>query len=335
MPHSQCSHPPELRWGTTLARESLTLDPRSSQTKAIMTGKSPVATLNNGVELAVLGLGVLSNPPEQTADVVEAAIASGYRLIDTAAAYRNERQVGEGIARSGVPRPELFVTTKLWMTSYGYDQALRAFDASIEKLALEYLDLYLLHWPVPLEFEATIASYRAAQRLLADGRVRAIGVSNFSSTDLERLLAHADVIPAVNQIELHPFFTQQELREAHARLGIVTQAWSPIGGVYGRNPRVAPTAASTPLRHQEIIDLASKHGKTPAQIVLRWHIELSHAAIPKSVRHERLTENIDIFDFALDDNEVASISSLDTGIRAGADPRTVNAATFGIVIEAE
>ena len=180
----------------------------------MMTAKSPLITLNNGVQMPALGLGVFLSPPEQTADAVQTAIADGYRLIDTAAAYGNERQVGEGIRRSGINRSEMFVTTKLWLTNYGYESTLRAFDVSLRKLGLEYLDLYLLHWPVPSDFETTVASYRAAEKLLADGRVRAIGVSNFSAKHLENLMAGTKVIPAVNQVELHPFFIQQELRDA-------------------------------------------------------------------------------------------------------------------------
>jgi len=185
-------------------------------------GPSPSIDLGNGVRMPALGLGVFLSPPEQTAAAVEAAIACGYRLVDTAAAYNNERQVGEGIRRSGIDRTEMFVTTKLWMTNYGYEATLRAFDASLGRLGLDYLDLYLLHWPMPSDFAATVASYRAAERLLAEGRVRAIGVSNFSPQHLETLIAQTDVVPAVNQVELHPYFTQQEVRDADTRYGLVT-----------------------------------------------------------------------------------------------------------------
>jgi diketogulonate reductase-like aldo/keto reductase len=297
--------------------------------------QTALITLNNGVEIPALGLGVFLSPPEQTAAAVETAINKGYRLIDTAAAYANERQVGEGIRRSGIERSEIFVTTKLWMTDYGYDRTLRAFDVSLRKLGLTYLDLYLLHWPLPSEFDATVASYQAAQKLLADGRVRAIGVSNLSPRHLESLTARTDVVPAVNQVELHPFFIQRELREAHERLGIATQSWSPIGGVYNRNPNAAPSAAKSPLEHPTIVKLAAKYQKTPAQVVLRWHVDHGLSAIPKSVRPERIAENIDIFDFLLTSDEVAAIDALDTGVRAGSNPETVNANTFPIKIEDE
>jgi diketogulonate reductase-like aldo/keto reductase len=290
-------------------------------------------TLNNGVELPALGLGVFLSPAEQTARAVATAIGDGYRLIDTAAAYGNERQVGEGIRQSGIDRAELFVQTKLWMTDYGYDRALHSFDVSLRKLGLEYVDLYLLHWPMPSDFEATIAAYRAAERILAEGRVRAIGVSNFSSAHLERLAARTEVVPAVNQVELHPFYTQPALLAAHVRLGIATQAWSPIGGVYDRNPRAAPSSARSPLSHRLVTALAAKYGKTPAQVVLRWHVERGFSAIPKSVRPERIAENIAVFDFRLTPDEVAAIDALDTGVRAGGDPERVHAGTWPISIE--
>ena len=293
----------------------------------------PRITLNNGVEMPALGLGVFQSSPEETAGAVDAAIASGYRLVDTAAIYGNERQVGDGIARSGIPRSDVFVTTKVWMTDYGYDQTLRAFDTSLGELGLDELDLYLLHWPVPVDFEPTIAAYQAAVKLLADGRVRAIGVSNFSPADLDRLLEHADVMPAVNQVEIHPFFTQRPVREVNDRLGIVTQAWSPIGGVYHRYPEAAVGPVRHPLQHPVVIDLAAAHGKTPAQIALRWHIDQGRAAIPKSVHPERIAENIDVFDFTLDEDELAAIDHLDTGVRAGADPEVASAKTLHVCPE--
>jgi diketogulonate reductase-like aldo/keto reductase len=298
-----------------------------------MGGKGPLLTLNNGVEMPALGLGVLRSTGEQTTGAVEAAVRSGYRLIDTAAAYLNETQVGAGIARSGVARSEMFVTTKLWVSDYGYDRALRSFDASLRKLDLDYLDLYLLHWPLPSDFPATIASYQVAERLLADGRVRAVGVSNFGAAHLNRLVAECDVVPAVNQVELHPFFTQEELSTEHRRLGVVTQAWSPIGGAYDRSRTILPAGAKSPLTHPVVVELAAKYGKTPAQVVLRWHIDQGRSAIPKSVRAERIAENIDIFDFALTKDDLERIASLHTGMRAGDDPETVDATTFDVVIE--
>lgn len=298
-----------------------------------MTGTSPLLPLNNGVNMPALGLGVFQSSPEQTAGAVETAIADGYRLIDTAAAYLNERQVGEGVRRSGVDRTELFITTKLWMTDYGYERTLRAFDLSLRKLGLQYLDLYLLHWPVPSDFEATVASYRAAEKVLAERRTRAIGVCNFSPKHLESLIDRSSVVPAVNQVELHPFFIQREVREANARHSIITQSWSPIGGVYKRNPSAAPDAVKSPLEHPAIVKLAEKYGKTPVQIVLRWHIDHGLSAIPKSVRPQRIAENIDIFDFALSADEVAAIDGLDTGVRAGSNPEVVDSKTFPIKIE--
>jgi diketogulonate reductase-like aldo/keto reductase len=297
-----------------------------------MTETGSFITLNNGVRMPAFGLGVYQSTPEQTTGAVEAALANGYRLIDTAAAYFNEPQVGEGLRRSGVARGEVFVTTKLWISDYGYESALRAFEASLRRLGLDYVDLYLLHWPTPSDFEATVASYRAAMKLLADGRVRAIGVSNFSPQHLDDLIARTEVVPAVNQVELHPFFNQRELRAAHARLGVVTQSWSPLGGV---NVYAAadPQAVKNPLEHPVIVGLAAKYGKTPAQVVLRWHIEHGLSAIPKSVRPERIAENIRIFDFALTADEVKAIDALDTGARGGPDPEIVDTKLFPIKTE--
>lgn len=251
------------------------------------------------------------------------AIEHGYRLIDTAAAYVNEREVGESITDSGIDRAELFVQTKLWITDYGYESGLRAFDVSLRKLGLEYVDLYLLHQPLPREFDSTVAAYRAAEQILADGRARAIGVCNFSPTLLEQLMARTTVVPAVNQVEVHPFFIQRELREVHLSLGIVTQAWSPLGGVNVYRP-ADPSAVKNPLTHPVVVDLAAKYGKTPAQIVLRWHLEHGTATVPKSVRPARIAENIDIFDFGLTPDEVAALDALDTGVRGGPDPATVD-----------
>src|SRR4051812_34245544 len=189
-----------------------------------MTTSGPVLTLNNGEHMPAFGLGVFQSPPEQTTAAVETAIAAGYRSIDTAAAYFNEREVGEGIRRSGIERAELWVQTKLWISDYGYEHALRAFDASLDRLDVAYVDLYLLHWPMPSQFEATIASYRAAERLLAEGRARAIGVCNFSPTHLEKLITRSEIVPSVNQVELHPFFTQRAVRTVDAAHGIITQS---------------------------------------------------------------------------------------------------------------
>ncbi|MBA0207734.1 aldo/keto reductase [Pectobacterium brasiliense] len=297
-----------------------------------MTGKSPLFTLNNGVQMPALGLGVYQSGSDETVAAVVTALAEGYRMIDTAAAYGNEAEVGQGIVQSGIDRSEVFVTTKLWISDYGYDSTLHAFDRSLRKLGLDYLDLYLLHWPMPTDFDATVASWKAAEKLLADGRVRAIGVSNFSAQHLDDLLAQVDVIPAINQVELHPFFVQQELQDADARRGIITQAWSPIGGVK-RYWNTDNCDVQDPLVHPIILDLATKYSRTPAQIILRWHIELGISAIPKSVKASRISENIDIFDFSLSGEEVKAITALDTSTRGGPEPEEVNTELFSFKIE--
>jgi diketogulonate reductase-like aldo/keto reductase len=288
--------------------------------------------LNNGVAMPSVGLGVFQSSPKDTAQAVAAALATGYRLIDTAAAYQNEAQVGEGIRLSGLPRDAIFVETKLWMSDYGYDQALHGFDRSMRKLGLDTLDLYLLHWPMPSQFERTVEAWRAAERLLAEGRTRAIGVSNFSLRHLDALIARSEVVPAVNQVELHPSIAQPELRAAHQSLGIVTQAWSPIGGV---SRRYAGTAAGPkdPLTDPVVQNLATRYGKTPAQIVLRWHLEHGTAVIPKSVHVERIKENFEVFDFALTAGEVAAIDLLDSGLRGGPPPEGVDEQSYDIKVE--
>ncbi|MCT9084014.1 aldo/keto reductase [Streptomyces fulvoviolaceus] len=291
-----------------------------------MTGKSTYLKLNNGVEMPALGLGVFQSSPEDTVGAVEAALEEGYRLIDTAAAYGNERQVGEAIVRSGVDRSEVFVTTKLWISDYGYDEALHAFDASLKRLGLDHLDLYLLHQPVPTDFDGTVAAYKAAEKLLADGRVRAIGVSNQSEQHLTDLMARTEVVPAVNQVEIHPYFNQPALRAFHAGHGILTQAWSPIGGITVYRP-ADPDNVRNALREPVVTALADKYGKTPAQVLLRWHLEHGVSPIPKSVRPSRIAENIDVFDFSLTPAEVAAVDALDTGVRGGPDPELINTTT--------
>jgi diketogulonate reductase-like aldo/keto reductase len=298
-----------------------------------MTEPTPALRLNNGVEMPALGFGVFLTPLEQTAGAVDAAITTGYRLVDTAAAYLNEREVGQGIARSGISRTELFLTTKLWVSDYGHDRALRAFDTSVRKLGLEYLDLWLLHWPVPSDFGNTIEAWRVAEKLLADGRVRAIGVCNFTAEHLEALMAETDVVPAVNQIELHPFFAQPELRQVHSRVGILTQAWSPIGGVYARSAGPAGEPVKGPIEHPVVVELTARHAKTPAQILLRWHLQQGRSAIPKSVHAERIAENFDIFDFSLAETELTASNALDTGRRAASDPDTFTASSYPVTID--
>lgn len=292
-----------------------------------MAGKSPLVALNNGIKMPALGLGVYQASPEDTIGAVATAIADGYRLIDTAKAYANESQVGEAIRNTGVERAELFVTTKLWLTDYGYDAALRGFDESMTWLGLDYLDLYLLHWPTK-NFDATVQSYKAAEKLLAGGRVRALGVSNFSEQHLDNLIERTDVLPAVNQVELHPYFAQKGLREKHAALGIVTEAWSPIGGVKRYWSRASAAGRGDPLTDPVITEIGRAHGKSPAQVILRWHFQNGVVAIPKSVHPGRIAENIDVFDFALGDSEMAQIDRLDTGVRAGPDPNQVDTNSF-------
>lgn len=280
-----------------------------------MTAKSPTIDLGNGVAMPALGLGVFQSGPGDTVAAVRTAIGDGYRLIDTAAAYGNEAEVGEGIRASGIDRADIFVTTKLKPDDFGYDEGLRAFDRSMAALGFEMLDLYLLHWPMPKRFEDTIASWKAAERLLAEGRVRAIGVCNLSPNHLDALIARTEIVPVVNQVELHPFLVQNALCETNAKLGIVTQAWSPIGGVnrYWES-------GEDPLTHGVIVALAEKYRKSPAQIILRWHLERGVSVIPKSVKPARIAENIDVFDFALDAGDIAAIDALDQGKRGGPDP---------------
>jgi len=283
-------------------------------------GIGPTLTFNNGVEMPAFGLGVFQSSKEDTADAVRTAIEAGYGLIDTAAGYQNEAEVGKGIRESGIERSKIFITTKLRIRDFGYESALRAFDLSLKELEIDVVDLYLLHWPVPRDFENTIAAWKACERFLAEGRARAIGVCNFTPAHLATLAERSEVTPALNQIELHPFFVQADHSEAHRRLGIVTQAWSPIGGI--QRYRGDGSVERDPLSHPVVVEIAKKYGKTPAQVVLRWQIDLGHSPIPKSVNPQRIRENADIFDFLLTAEEVSAISALDTGRRGGLDPNT-------------
>jgi 2,5-diketo-D-gluconate reductase A len=269
----------------------------------------PTLALNDGATIPQLGFGVFQVPPDEVVEPVRTAIEAGYRLIDTAAAYRNERGVGQAIAESGVARADLFVTTKLWNTDHGRDKALAAFDGSLKRLGLDSIDLYLIHWPLPT-LDAYVETWRALAELKANGRVRSIGVSNFTVAHLSRIISETGVVPAVNQIELHPRFAQDELRAIHAEHGIVTEAWSPLG--QGKGLLDDPTIAA----------VASRHGRSPAQVVLRWHVQLGNVVIPKSVHAERIRENLDVFDFELTDEELRSLSGLGTGERIGPDPET-------------
>ncbi|OIK07878.1 aldo/keto reductase [Streptomyces monashensis] len=272
-----------------------------------MSSKVPPIILNNGIEMPQLGFGVWQVPDDDAERAVTTALAAGYRSVDTAAIYGNEEGTGKALAASGVPREELFVTTKLWNADQGYDATLRAFDTSLAKLGLDHVDLYLIHWPLPSR-DTYVDTYRALEKLYADKRVRAIGVSNFLPEHLERLIGETSVIPAVNQIELHPHLQQHAARAYHAEQGIATEAWSPLGQGKGL------------LEVPAIVAIAQKHGRTPAQVVLRWHVQLGTVVIPKSVTPSRIKENIEVFDFSLDDEDLAAISALNEDRRIGPDP---------------
>jgi len=282
-------------------------------------------TLNNGVEMPALGLGVFQTPPEETRAAVEAALATGYRHIDTAAAYGNEREVGEAVARSGIDRSDVFLETKIWISDYGYDQTLHGFEKSSGKLGVDRIDLLILHQALPSEFDRTLEAYRALETLLADGKVSAIGVSNFMVEHLTTLLAKATVVPAVNQIEVHPYFQQRDVQDFGAEHGILTQAWSPIGGItFYRDGQHTST-----LQDPVIGEIAQAHGRTPAQIMLRWHLQQGRSAIPKSTKPQRIAENFHVFDFQLTGQQLAAIDDLDTGTRGGPEPADITMATFG------
>jgi len=292
-----------------------------------MSARSPSITLNNRVQMPAIGLGVFQTPPAETVGAVEAAIATGYRLIDTAAAYPNERKVGEGIRRSGIPRDEVFIETKIWISDYGYDSTLHGFDKSARKLGVERIDLLLLHQPLPSTFDRTLEAYRALEKLLADGKVRAIGVSNFMPAHLERLLGAAAVVPAVNQVEVHPYFQQAALRRVHTERGIATQAWSPLGGVVAYRGHEKTTFADPTL-----LEIARQQGKSPAQVMLRWHLQNGRAVIPKSTKPARIAENFEILDFELTPDQLAAIDVLDTGVRGGPEPDSITLENFGRTI---
>ncbi|NAZ86163.1 aldo/keto reductase, partial [Kineococcus indalonis] len=277
-----------------------------------MAASVPQLTFNNGVTVPQLGFGVWQVGDDEVVPAVETALEAGYRHIDTAAIYGNEAGVGRAIAASGIAREELFVTTKLWNAEQGYDSTLRAFDASLAELGLDAVDLYLIHWPVPAA-GAYVDTYRAFEKIYADGRARAIGVSNFQPHHLANLMGETSVVPAVNQVELHPFFQQAELRAVDAQHQIVTEAYSPLSSGKGVIDDPAITA------------LAQAHGKTPAQVVLRWHVQLGNLVIPKSVTPERIRENIDVFDFELSTADMAQIAGLDRADgRVGGDADQMN-----------
>lgn len=255
-----------------------------------------------------VGLGVWQTPRDAAERAVTTALEAGYRHIDTAAAYRNEREVGAAVKNAAIPREDVFVTTKLANSDQGYDSTLAAFDKSMERLGLDYLDLYLIHWPMPSD-NTYVDTYKALAHLRDQGRVRSIGVSNFEPEHLRMVVDATGIVPAVNQIELHPLLQQEELREIHAQMGIATEAWSPLG-------------QGSLLSNATVSEVAAAHGKTPAQVLIRWHIQLGNIVIPKSVTPERIVSNFDVFDFELSEQDMASVSTLGDGTRLGPDPRT-------------
>ena len=270
----------------------------------------PTITLPGDVEIPQFGLGVFQVPPEETAENVTRAIEAGYRHFDTAAAYGNEAEVGQALRASGLDRSDVFLTTKCWNTDQGYDEATRALRASLDRLEMDHVDLYLIHWPAPGR-DRYVDTWRAFIDAQAAGLARAIGVSNFQPDHLRRIVDETGVTPAVNQIELHPYLQQPGLRRDHAERGIVTEAWSPL-------------AQGAVLDDPVITAIAEAHGKTPGQVVLRWHIQLGNVVFPKSVSPERIVQNIDIFDFELSADEMRRIEGLDRGERIGFDPDTFN-----------
>jgi len=270
----------------------------------------PYLDFHDGHRIPQLGFGVFQVPPEDTAEIVTHALNTGYRSIDTAAAYQNERGVGEAVRGSDLPREEVFVTTKLWNSSQGRDRALRAFEKSLERLGLDCVDLYLIHWPVPAE-DKYVETWQALCELKADGRARSIGVSNFLVEHLERIIEATGEVPVINQIELHPRLPQAELRQFHSERGILTEAWSPL-------------AQGDLLEEPRIRELSAQHDRAPAQVILRWHFQLGNVVIPKSVTPARVQENFRIFDFELSPQDMEAIAELDTGERMGPDPATFN-----------
>ncbi|MFD4553925.1 aldo/keto reductase [Streptomyces sp. NPDC058469] len=284
-------------------------------------------TLNNGVEMPALGLGVFQTPPDETRDAVTAALELGYRHIDTAAAYGNEREVGQAIRASAVPRDDLFVETKIWISDYGYDETLHGFDKSAAKLGVDRIDLLILHQALPSDFDKTLAAYRALEQLLADGKVRAIGVSNFMVDHLTALLDATSVVPAVNQLEIHPYFQQRPVLDFDDDHGILNQAWSPIGGItfYRGQGEDRRSVLEDPV----VTAIAEAHGKSPAQVLLRWGVQQGRSVIPKSTKRHRIAENIDVFDFALSTDELKTLDALETGRRGGPEPTNVTLAAYG------
>ena len=273
---------------------------------------APLVEMNDGRSIPVIGFGVWQVPDDVVVDATLKALEVGYRHIDTAYLYLNERGVGEALRRSGLDRDDIFVTTKVWNTDHGYDETLRAFDKSTGLLGIDEVDLYLIHWPTPAR-DIYLDSWRALIRLREEGRARSIGVSNFHEAHLRKIIDETGVIPAINQIELHPWLPQAHMRDIDARLGIKTEAWSPLGS--GR-------LIDDPV----IAEVAAKHGKSPAQVMVRWSIQLGNIVLPKSVTPERIEQNIDVFDFVLDDADMAAIATLESGRRTGPNPDEFNEA---------
>jgi 2,5-diketo-D-gluconate reductase A len=272
------------------------------------TTQIPTVSLSDGEVIPQLGFGVFQVPPKETTAAVTRALLAGYRHIDTAAAYRNEAGVGQAVHAAGLDRDEVYITTKCFNDDHGHDQAKRALKASLNQLEMDYVDLYLIHWPVPSK-DMYVETWQAFIELQSEGLVRSIGVSNFQPAHLERIIRETGVTPTVNQIELHPRLQQAGLRHEHAELGIVTEAWSPL-------------AQGMVLDDPTITAIADAHGKTPGQVVIRWHIQLGNVVIPKSVTPERIIENFDVFDFFLTADEMTAIDALDAGERIGPDPDT-------------
>jgi len=267
--------------------------------------------LNNGVRMPQLGFDVWKIPDDQVTQVLEKAFEIGYRSVDTARIYKNEEGVGRAVAESGIPREELFITTKVWNSDQGYENTLKAFEASLQRLGLDYVDLYLIHWPTP-KYDQYVETYKALEKLYKDGRVRAIGVSNFDIDHLERILNECEVVPAVNQVECHPYLQQKELKAFCKKHGIAVEAYSPL--MNGKDA----------LQDEVILKIAKKYGKTPAQVILRWHLQEGVIAIPRTVTPSRMEENFRVFDFELSEEDMKEIAALDRNVRVNAVPSEFN-----------